>query len=134
MGQDGCYTYSFGSYYSCSSNNRFGRSIIFDKVPTISTYFGTTVEEALISWAHSIAPEDMYGRFEQPYELHWDPSKVQLNDIDFRRWLLALITKPVESNVMRDSEWKLELLVEGKTPVTKRKSRITFLKGRWFLI
>jgi hypothetical protein len=88
------------------------------------------VEEALISWAHSIAPEDMYGRFEQPYELHWDPSKVQLNDIDFRRWLLALITKPVESNVMRDSEWKLELLVEGKTPVTKRKKSYNVSEGQ----
>lgn len=128
---------------------------IIDKVPTTSTYFGTTLEDALVSWVHSIVPEDMHGRFEQqiiyvannidlgvdgitvsrtsflePYELHWDPTKVQLNDIDFRRWLLALTTKPVESNVMRENEWKLELLVEGKTPVSKRKKSYNVSEGQ----
>lgn len=121
----------------------------------ISTFIGTTMEEALISWAHSIVPEDMHGRFEQqieyvvnnvdlgvngitvsrtsflePYELYWDPSKVQLNDVDFRRWVLALTTKPVEVDIKNDSEWKLELLVEGKTPVTKRKKSYNVSEGQ----
>ncbi|AJS58967.1 hypothetical protein [Paenibacillus sp. IHBB 10380] len=68
--------------------------------------------------------------FLEPYELNWDFSKVQLNEVDFHRWIVALTTKPVDSKVKKDSEWKLELLVEGKEPVTKRKKSYNVSEGQ----
>jgi len=118
-------------------------------------YFGDSLEVALLSWASESIPADLYKRFEQQieyvvsnvqhgveglevsresllgnYDLHWSPALVDLDPEEFRRWVFTLTNKRLDNVPKVNEEWKLELLVEGKTIKTKTKKNYNVSTGQ----
>lgn len=126
------------------------------QVSSVRTYYGDSLDIALLSWASEIIPTDLYGRFEQQiafvaqnvqkgidglsasresllgnYELQWDSNAAPTDTADFRRWVYTLTNKPVDERTTASGEWKLELHVEGKKPKTKAKKVYNVSEGQF---
>ncbi len=122
-----------------------------ESLSSISTYYGDSVEDVLLSWLEAAVPQDLHSRFKQQlhfvssnvqsgvmgltitkdsffesYELSWDSSKVSQKEVDFRRWLFALTNMPVRENE-GIKDWRSEVSVEtgGLKGKTKKAYRVT---------
>ncbi|AGA60097.1 hypothetical protein Theco_4100 (plasmid) [Thermobacillus composti KWC4] len=119
------------------------------------TYYGDTVQTALLAWAREVIPADLCPRFMQQiayaeqnvlngvegltvsksslfgeYELHWDASAVPSDSANFRRWVYALTNKPVDKAVSTQMEVKLDLIVETKSARKKTKKVYNVSEGQ----
>lgn len=122
----------------------------------IRSFYGETMEKALLAWATEIVPLDMLDRFKaqieyaalniqsgfggisitkksliEDYEIKWNPAEAPMNGVDFRRWVFSMTNKPVGMKKVKEkNEWKLELVVEGKKPRAKTKKAYNISEGQ----
>lgn len=117
------------------------------------SFLGDSLENVIMMWVREIIPEDMHARFGQQityaiqnvqngieglafntelgrYKLQWNPLAVPTSQIEFRRWVYRLMTKPMDDQSEANGEIKLELIFEGKKPKVKSKKVYNVSEGQ----
>lgn len=121
-------------------------------------FYATTLQAAILEWAKTAIPADLYGRVEQQvsyveqnvlkgctgltavsvslmgdYELVWDKGATPSDEESLRRWVFNLTVKPVGEKPKSSNSGgrSLELLVEGKAVKTKTKKVYNVTEGQY---